>query len=116
MEIIGRNRTKRKSRRRKRPIEPPYIAQSQRVPWYMPHDDGRKSRCSEVGMMTKRSSHIPTLTNMAVMKRPAVEVRMRRNHISCGARPLQTISIAYIFQYGPVTRFSHMYRSKPSPL
>ena len=84
------------------------MLQSQRVPWYMPHDDGRKSRDSEVGMMTKRSSHMPTLTNIAVMKRPAVDVRMRRNHIICGARPLQTMSIAYIFQYGPCTRLSHM--------
>jgi hypothetical protein len=66
--------------------------------------------------MTKRSSHMPTLTNMAVMKRPVVEVRIRRNHMSCGARPLQMMSIAYIFQYGPVTRLSHMYRSKPLPL
>ena len=50
-----------------------YIPQSQRVPWYMPHDDGRKSRCSDVGMMTKRSSHMPTLTNIAVMKSPTVD-------------------------------------------
>src|SRR3954454_16242149 len=99
---------KRQRRKRNRPIDPMYIDQSHFVLWYMPHDDGRKSRCSEVGMMTKRSSHMPTLTNMAVMNRPAVDVRMRRNHIICGARPLQTISIAYIFQYGPCTRFSHM--------
>src|SRR5205085_16910 len=96
MEIIGRKRMKSASRKRKSPIEPRYIAQSQIVPWYMPHDDGRKSRESEVGMMTKRSSHMPTFTNMAVTKSPRGLVRMRLNHISCGARPLQTISATYM--------------------
>src|SRR5258706_14455438 len=98
----------RQRRKRNRPIDPRYIDQSHLVPWYIPHDDGRKSRDSDVGMMTKRSSHMPTLTNIAVTKRPNVEGRIRRNHIICGARPLQTISMAYIFQYGPVTRSSHM--------
>ena len=63
----------------------------------MPHDDGRKSRCSEVGMMTKRSSHMPTLTNIAVMNSITGEVRKRLIHINCGASPLQTMSMMYIF-------------------
>src|SRR5213075_1838385 len=99
---------KRQRRKRNSPIDPTNIDQSHFVPWYIPHDDGRKSRCSEVGMMTKRSSHMPTLTNMAVMNSITGEVRKRLTHIICGARPLQTMSITYIFQYGPCTRLSHM--------
>src|SRR5205814_2431031 len=53
IEIIGRKRMKSASRKRKSPIEPRYIAQSQIVPWYIPHDDGRKSRLRLVGMITK---------------------------------------------------------------
>ena len=68
----------------------------------MPHDDGRKSRCSDAGMITKRSSHIPTLTNIATTNSQNGEVRKRLNHISCGARPLQIQSATYIFAYGPV--------------
>src|SRR5438045_581301 len=98
---------KRQSRKRKSPIEPRYIDQSHLVPWYIPHEEGRKSRCSEVGMMTKRSSHMPTFTNIAVTKSIAGEVRKRLTHISCGARPLQTMSMMYIFWYGPKTRLSH---------
>src|SRR5437016_11437738 len=103
---------KRQSRKRNKPIDPRYIDQSHFVPWYIPHDDGRKSRCSEVGMMTKRSSHMPTLTNIAVMKSITGLVRNRLTHMSCGASPLQTMSMTNIFQYGPWTRFRYMYRSK----
>src|SRR5262245_30587550 len=106
----------RQRRKRNSPIEPTYIPQSHFVEWYMPHDEGRKSRCSDVGMMTKRSSHMPTLTNIAVMKSTTGEVRKRLSHISCGASPLQTMSIAYIFQYGPCRRFCHMYHSNWLPL
>src|SRR5712692_8001863 len=106
----------RQSRKRNNPMDPTNIDQSHFVPWYMPHDDGRKSRCSEVGMMTKRSSHMPTLTNIAVMYNTTALVRKRLNHINCGARPLQTISIQYIFPYGPKARFHIVYRSKTLPL
>jgi hypothetical protein len=44
MEIMGRKRINRKNKARKRPIVPIKVAQSQTVPAYMPHDDGRKSR------------------------------------------------------------------------
>src|SRR5262245_23894626 len=106
----------RQSRNRNRPIDPTYIDQSHFVAWYIPHDDGRKSRCSEVGMMTKRSSHMPTLTNMAVTNSITGEVRKRLTHMSCGASPLQTMSMAYIFQYGPWMRLRNMYRSYALPL
>src|SRR6266849_2491282 len=110
MEIIGRNLMKRNSRKMNRPIEPMNIDQSHFVPWYMPQDDGRKSRLSEVGMITKRSSHMPTFTNIAVMKSTSVLVRNRFTHMSCGANPLQTIRAMYIFEYGPKMRFHIMYR------
>src|SRR5947209_14298292 len=99
---------KRQRRKRNRPIDPRNIDQSHLVPWYMPQDEGRKSRCSDVGMITKRSSHMPTLTNIAVMNSITGEVRKRLTHMSCGARPLQMISMMYIFWYGPKTRLRHM--------
>ena len=41
-------------------------AQSQTVGAYMPQEDGRKSRCRLVTTITKRSSHMPTLTTIAI--------------------------------------------------
>ena len=41
--------------------------QSQKVGWYMPHDEGRKSRCRLSTMITKRSSHMPTFTMSEMM-------------------------------------------------
>ena len=43
---------KRKSSAMKRPIEPMNIDQSKIVPWYMPQDEGRKSRERLTTMMT----------------------------------------------------------------
>ena len=48
---------------------PRKVDMSQNVRWYMPHDDGRKSRCRLVTMMTKRSSHMPTLTTIEMTNR-----------------------------------------------
>src|SRR4051812_8081856 len=93
MEIIGRNRMNRKSRERNRPIVPRKVIQSHIVPRYMPHDDGRKSRCRLVMTITKRSIHMPALTNMATMKRPTAEERTLRSHSACGARRLHTIRL-----------------------
>ena len=45
----------------------------------MPHDEGMKSRLSEVTMMTKRSSHMPTPTNNDMMNSATVLVRMLLN-------------------------------------
>ena len=50
-----------------RPIVPTKVDQSQNVGAYMPHDEGRKSRCRLVTTMTKRSSHMPTFTTSAMM-------------------------------------------------
>src|SRR5688500_20330218 len=67
----------------------------------MSHEDGRKSRCSEVTMMTNRSSHMPTLTISAMMNSHVVLVRSRLIHSVCGIRPLQKISAQYDHAYGP---------------
>src|SRR4029079_11090561 len=45
IEIIGRKRMNRKSSEKNSPSVPMKVAQSQIVPEYIPHEDGRKSRC-----------------------------------------------------------------------
>ena len=62
----------------------------------MSHDDGRKSRCSDVTMITKRSSHIPTLTISDRMNSQVRFVRSFFDHSVCGIRPLQKISAQYV--------------------
>ena len=65
---------------------------SQMVGRNIPHEDGRKSRCRLVTMITKRSSHIPTLTINETMNSPGACFRTRLNHSTCGARILQKSS------------------------
>ena len=63
IEIIGRKRRNRNSSVRNKPDR---ADERRPVPErraeYMPHDDGRKSRCRLVTTMTNRSSHMPTFT------------------------------------------------------
>ena len=92
MEIIGRKRRNRNSSARNKPIVPTYRPQSQTVGEYRPHDEGRKSRCSDVTTMTKRSSHMPTLTMSEMMKSSTTFVRIFLIQSSCGVRTLQRIS------------------------
>src|SRR5579872_565956 len=61
IEIIGKNLIKRISNGRNSPIEPANVAQSQNDGLYIPHEDGRKSRCKLVTTIINRSSHIPIL-------------------------------------------------------
>ena len=68
---------KRKMSDRKSPIVPTNVATSQRDPWYMPHDDGKKSRWRLVTTITKRSSHMPTLTTSEIAKRAGTEFLTR---------------------------------------
>ena len=72
IEMSGSTRTNRNMRVVKRPIVPKNVMKSQVVGEYISHDDGRKSRCRLVTMMTNRSSHIPTLTNIADTKSAAM--------------------------------------------
>src|ERR1041385_3092275 len=62
MEIIGKKRMNRNTNVRKNPNVPMNMLQSHGDGWYMPHDDGKKSRCKLVTTITKRSSHMPMLT------------------------------------------------------
>src|SRR5436190_23560654 len=64
IEIIGRKRINKNSSAKKKPIVPTNIAQSHCDGWYMPHDEGRKSRCRLVTTITNRSSHMPMLTTI----------------------------------------------------
>src|SRR5262245_34009089 len=92
------------------------VDQSQNVGWYIPHDDGRKSRCRLVTMMTNRSSHMPTLMISDRMKSPTTLVRTRFSHNNCGMITLQRRSPQYVHQYGPVARLTGTNISNWSPL
>src|SRR5438270_7605274 len=70
MEMTGRKRTNKNSSARNRPSVPTKVITSQREGWNMPHDDGRKSRCRLMAMMTKRSSHMPMFTMMETHHNP----------------------------------------------
>jgi hypothetical protein len=89
----GTKRRKRRNRSPKKPIVPEKMLQSTQVGRYMAHDDGRKSRCSEVTMMTKRSNHMPTLTKIEITQTRAVFSRIFLNQKSCGEITLQVIMI-----------------------
>ena len=58
----------------------------------MPHDDGRKSRSRLVTTITKRSSHMPTLTTIAITNSMIGLVRTLPDHRNCGETMLQKIS------------------------
>src|SRR5579885_2608365 len=116
MEIIGRKRKNRNSSARNRPIVPTKVPQSQIVGEYMPHDEGRKSRCRLVTTMTKRSSHMPTLTISEMTNSTGTLVRIFLNHSACGIAMLQRISAQYDHQYGPVERLTGTNHSNLSAL
>src|SRR6266545_4149897 len=92
IEIIGRNRMKRKRSARNSPIVPAKVAQSQIVGKYIPHEEGMKSRCRLVTTMTNLSSHIPIDTTTAIPKSRGGLDRTRLTQRNCGATMLQSIS------------------------
>src|SRR5258705_417186 len=106
IEIIGRKRRNRNRSERNKPIVPRNVDQSQNVGWYIPHEEGRKSRCRLVTMMTKRSSHMPTFTTSEIMKSNGTLVHTRFSQSACGTATLQKISSQYANAYGPVSRLS----------
>ena len=91
IEIIGRTLMKRKKSIVNKPIVPKNVIRSQRVGQYIPHDEGRKSRCRLVTTISNRSSHMPTLTNIEMKKSIAGDVRMLLIHRNCGITMLQRI-------------------------
>ena len=76
---------------RNRPNVPAKVTMSTHVGWNMPQLDGRKSRAMEVTMMTKRSNHMPILTNWQMMNTQIRFRRQKRNQKNCGEITLQVI-------------------------
>src|SRR5262249_34663013 len=116
MEIMGRKRMKSRKSVRNRPIVPTNSATSQRVGQYMSHDDGRKSRWRLVTTITKRSSHMPTLMDIATANSAGTVVRTRWNQSDCGMTTFVSSSSQYMGAYGPVKRFQIMNCSYGLPL
>lgn len=54
-------------------------------------EDGRKSLCSDVTMITNRSNHIPMFTKIEMMKVAVRLLLMLLNQKSCGVITLQVI-------------------------
>jgi hypothetical protein len=106
IEIIGRKRRNRNNSARNSPLVPMKVDQSQNVGAYMPHDEGRKSRCRLVTMMMRRSSHMPTLTTSDNTKSTTTLSRTRFSQRIWGATTLQKSSPQYANAYGPVSRLS----------
>jgi hypothetical protein len=80
---------KRRNSVRKSPKVPSVERMSIQVGLKLPHETGRKSRCSEVTMMTKRSNHMPMLTKMVMMNSQGMLVRhalepedLRHEHVA----------------------------------
>src|SRR5262249_27575780 len=96
-------------------IEPSSVAISQRVGQYIPHADGRKSRCKLVITITKRSSHIPTFTTRHSTNNSGSERRTRRNQSARGNTTLHASVSQVVSQYGPLSRFTIMYWSYTLP-
>src|SRR5262249_35837540 len=92
---MGRNRTNRQNIVKKSPKLPSKHETSQMVGRKYPHDDGRKSRLSEVTMITNRSNHIPMLTKMDITNRSGMLVRNFLNQNSCGQITLHEIIVQY---------------------
>src|SRR5262249_10343812 len=89
MEIAGRKRTNRKMRVAKSPRGPRKPAESYFVPAYIPQDEGRKSRCRLVTMITNRSSHMPMLTTNDITNSTPTFVRRFFTQSRFGATTLQ---------------------------
>src|SRR3954453_24163944 len=102
--MIGTNLTKRKISVKKNPSVPMNIVQSKIVGEYIAQDDGRKSCCKLVTMITKRSSHIPILTMIEMTKSQNSLSRKRLNHRNWIEIPLQKIRNQYNIQF----RTSHI--------
>src|SRR5438045_1460826 len=88
IEIIGRKRMNRNNSEKKKPSVPTNMAQSHCVGWYMPHDDGTKSRCRLVTTITNRSSHMPMLTTIEMSQSKSKLPRTFLIHRNCGVTML----------------------------
>src|SRR6185503_20364554 len=113
---IGRNRTNRQNIVKKSPKLPSRHDTSQTVGVKYPQEDGRKSRCSDVTMMTNRSNHMPMLMTIDSANRMGMLVRAFLDQKTCGLITLQLIMIQYAHAYGPSARFMNVKNSYGLPL
>jgi hypothetical protein len=58
---------------------------------YIAHDEGKKSLCNEVVIITKRSNHIPMFTKIEMMKTKVIFLLNFLNQKNCGEITLQEI-------------------------
>src|SRR5512138_3751047 len=89
IEITGNSRKKIRNAVKNNPKLPTSSPTSVIVGVYMAQLEGRKSRCSDVTMITNRSNHIPTLIRIDNTKIAGMEVRNLLNQNSCDIRALQ---------------------------
>ena len=73
------------------PKSPTIWSQSTHVGWNCPHEPGRKSWCSDCTMMTNRSYHIPTFTNVTTISTNHGVCRHHRTQNTCGMKRLHVI-------------------------
>jgi len=68
MFITGKNLANKKKQVKNSPNVPKNIPTSTQVAWYITQLLGKKSLCSEVTIITKRSNHIPIFTMIDTTK------------------------------------------------
>src|SRR5688572_32955621 len=90
---IGRKRTNRQNIVKNSPKLPSRQSTSHSVGLKYPHDEGRKSRCSDVTMITNRSNHMPMLMTIETTKRIGMLVRAFLNQKIWGLITLQLTMI-----------------------
>lgn len=91
--MIGRKRQNNMNSVKNKPKLPTSIPMSTHVGWKYDQLDGRKSRDSEVIVITKRSNHIPMFTKMQIMTMNHGVVRHHLNQKNCGINTLQLTMI-----------------------
>src|SRR5688572_8946489 len=91
--ITGRYLANNKKHVKNKPNVPKRIRPSVNVGVYIAHEDGKKSLCNDVTIITKRSNHIPIFTNMEMMKMATGLLRILRDQNNCGVITLHEIMI-----------------------
>src|SRR5690606_426652 len=111
----GSSRMNRKNSVENRPKLPMKSDQSQNVEMKSPQEESRKSFVSDTAMITKRSSHMPTLTMMEMMNSARGLCLTRLNHSGWMATRLQKINAQKNCAWSPNMRFQIMKRSNSTP-
>ena len=88
----NRNNTK------KNPIVPKNMPISTKDGENIVHEDGRKSRCNEVTIITNLSNHIPIFTNIDKINVATNDVLILYIQYNWGITTLQVIILAYAHQ------------------